>query len=41
MAYTTADLLVERLIDWGVDGITTDYPDRLMSWLAERAIAVA
>lgn len=26
----------ERLIGWGVDGITTDYPDRLIAWLAER-----
>jgi glycerophosphoryl diester phosphodiesterase len=23
----------ERLIAWGVDGITTDYPDRLIVWL--------
>jgi glycerophosphoryl diester phosphodiesterase len=23
----------ERLIDWDVDGITTDYPDRLLAWL--------
>jgi glycerophosphoryl diester phosphodiesterase len=23
----------ERLISWGVDGITTDYPDRLAKWL--------
>ncbi|MSQ95224.1 MAG: hypothetical protein EXR98_11800 [Gemmataceae bacterium] len=23
----------ERLIAWGVDGITTDYPDRLLAWL--------
>jgi glycerophosphoryl diester phosphodiesterase len=23
-----------RLVDWGVDGITTDFPDRLASWLA-------
>jgi len=22
-----------RLIDWGVDGITTDYPDRLLAWI--------
>jgi glycerophosphoryl diester phosphodiesterase len=26
----------ERLIAWGVDGITTDYPDRLAAWLRER-----
>jgi glycerophosphoryl diester phosphodiesterase len=25
-----------RLIDWGVDGITTDYPDRLGKWLADK-----
>jgi glycerophosphoryl diester phosphodiesterase len=24
-----------RLIEWRVDGITTDYPDRLASWLAQ------
>jgi glycerophosphoryl diester phosphodiesterase len=23
----------KRLLDWGVDGITTDYPDRLAEWL--------
>ena len=23
----------QRLIDWGVDGITTDYPDRLAEYL--------
>jgi len=28
----------EKLIDWGVDGITTDYPDRLATWLQERGI---
>jgi glycerophosphoryl diester phosphodiesterase len=25
-----------RLVGWGVDGITTDYPDRLTTWLASR-----
>jgi hypothetical protein len=25
-----------RLVDWGVDGITTDYPDRLGDWLNKR-----
>jgi hypothetical protein len=25
-----------RLVDWGVDGITTDYPDRLGTWLNKR-----
>lgn len=28
-----------RLLDWGVDGITTDYPDQLAAFLAERGIA--
>jgi glycerophosphoryl diester phosphodiesterase len=28
----------ERLIDWGVDGITTDYPDQLATFLLGRAI---
>ena len=28
----------ERLIGWGVDGITTDYPDRLLDWLGERGM---
>lgn len=27
-----------RLIDWGVDGITTDYPDRLAEYLRDRSI---
>jgi glycerophosphoryl diester phosphodiesterase len=27
-----------RLLDWGVDGITTDYPDRLGALLRERGI---
>jgi glycerophosphoryl diester phosphodiesterase len=25
-----------RLVGWGVDGITTDYPDRLAKWLKEQ-----
>jgi glycerophosphoryl diester phosphodiesterase len=29
----------KRLIDWGVDGITTDYPDRLAIYLSDRGIA--
>jgi len=29
----------ERLVAWGVDGITTDYPDRLAAWLREKGIA--
>ena len=30
----------EPLFAWGVDGVTTDYPDRVLTWLAERAMAV-
>lgn len=26
----------ERLADWGVDGITTDFPGELLAWLKER-----
>jgi glycerophosphoryl diester phosphodiesterase len=29
----------QPLLDWGVDGMTTDYPDRLAAYLRERAIA--
>jgi glycerophosphoryl diester phosphodiesterase len=29
----------EQLLEWGVDGITTDYPDQLATLLAERGIA--
>jgi glycerophosphoryl diester phosphodiesterase len=29
----------QRLLDWGVDGITTDYPDRLGLLLRQRGIA--
>jgi glycerophosphoryl diester phosphodiesterase len=28
-----------RLLDWGVDGITTDYPDQLAALLDERGVA--
>ena len=28
-----------RLLDWGVDGITTDYPDRLATVLRARGIS--
>ncbi len=28
----------DRLLAWGVDGITTDYPDRLAAWLRGRGI---
>ena len=30
----------ERLVAWGVDGVTTDYPDRLIGWLQRRGLAV-
>ena len=30
-----------RLIAWGVDGITTDFPDRLLAWCAERSVAIS
>jgi glycerophosphoryl diester phosphodiesterase len=30
----------ERLVAWNVDGVTTDYPDRLATWLSERTIVV-
>ncbi|MCS6850940.1 MAG: hypothetical protein NZ700_07190 [Gemmataceae bacterium] len=30
---------LERLLDWGVDGITTDFPDRLAVVLGRRGIA--
>ena len=29
----------ERLLAWGVDGIATDYPDRLAAWLRQRGVA--
>jgi glycerophosphoryl diester phosphodiesterase len=29
----------ERLLAWGVDGMTTDYPDRLAGFLRERGVA--
>jgi glycerophosphoryl diester phosphodiesterase len=29
---------MERLLDWGVDGITTDYPDRLVEVLRKRGM---
>lgn len=31
---------MERLIEWGVDGIITDYPDRLREVMAQRGMAV-
>lgn len=30
-----------RLMTWGVDGITTDYPDRLADWLRELNIMIS
>lgn len=33
-------LTMERLIDWGVDGIITDYPDRLRAVMAGRGLAL-
>jgi glycerophosphoryl diester phosphodiesterase len=34
----TADM--KRLMDWGVDGLITDYPDRLRAVMAERGMAL-
>ena len=31
---------MNKLIDDGVDGIITDYPDRLGTWLDERGFAL-
>jgi glycerophosphoryl diester phosphodiesterase len=31
---------MERFIGWGVDGIITDYPDRLRSVLEKRGMAL-
>jgi glycerophosphoryl diester phosphodiesterase len=30
----------ERLVAWGVDGITTDYPDQLADWLRKQHVEV-
>jgi glycerophosphoryl diester phosphodiesterase len=30
----------DRLVQWGVDGITTDYPDQLLKWLSDRGVPV-
>jgi hypothetical protein len=32
---------MERLIGWGVDGLITDYPDRLREIFAPAAVAAA
>lgn len=29
----------ERLVAWGVDGLTSDFPDELLAWLAGRGLA--
>ena len=34
-------VVMERLLDWGVDGLITDYPDRLRTLLRQRGIALA
>ncbi len=31
---------MERLLDWGVDGIITDYPDRLRTLMAQRGMTL-
>jgi glycerophosphoryl diester phosphodiesterase len=31
---------MQRLMDWGVDGLITDYPDRLRAVMAERGMAL-
>jgi glycerophosphoryl diester phosphodiesterase len=31
---------MERLIDWGVDGLITDYPDRLRKVMAAKGLAL-
>ena len=38
MPYTVNEASAwERLIAWGVDGVTTDYPDLLAEWLGQRS----
>jgi len=32
--------LMQRLIDWGVDGIITDYPDRLRAVMDQRKMSL-
>ena len=29
-----------RLVDWGVDGLITDYPDRARKVLADKGVAL-
>jgi glycerophosphoryl diester phosphodiesterase len=31
---------IERLLDWGVDGLISDYPDRVRAAMARRAMAL-
>ena len=31
---------MRRLLDWGVDGIITDYPDRLRELMREQGLAL-
>jgi len=31
---------MRRLLDWGVDGIITDYPDRLRELMREHGLAL-
>ena len=31
---------VDKLIDDGIDGLITDYPDRLHTWLGERGFVL-
>jgi glycerophosphoryl diester phosphodiesterase len=31
---------MRRLLDWGVDGLITDYPDRLRDVMRERGLAL-
>jgi glycerophosphoryl diester phosphodiesterase len=39
--WTVNDLNVaERLIGWGVDGLITDYPDRVRKLLADMGVTV-
>jgi glycerophosphoryl diester phosphodiesterase len=41
LPWTVNDPLAwQRLIAWGVDGITTDYPNHLAQWLLERGIDI-
>ena len=42
MAKTASDVLIEKLLDWGVDGLVTDRPDlagRVLHRLCGRPLA--